>query len=233
MAKLNWISDLALKAAVSNLLKTATAAKNKAENKFGKNVIDPFSAIFEMAGFGMTYDEWIISEKSRQAQKTLQNVVGEFHQTLLGSCVGWKNMGKGNIIDLYSADKKIIAEVKNKYNTISGGKLADLYWSLEDAVTKKTSIYKRFTAYYVSIIPNKPERFDELFTPSDKEKGQKCPDNDLIREIDGASFYSLVTNEKNALENLYDVLPVVINEITGKNTLDKAKLKGLFKMAYG
>jgi hypothetical protein len=231
--KLSWINDIALKEAVSNLLEAAKGAKHKAENKFGKNVIDPFSAIFEMAGFGMTYEEWIISEKSRQAQKTLQNFVGEFHQTLLGSCNGWDNMGKGNIIDLHSSGEKVIAEVKNKFNTISGGKLADLYWSLESAVMNKTSIYKGFTAYYVSIIPDGAERFNKPFTPSDKEKGQKCPDNKLIRSIDGASFYSIVTGEENALENLFDALSVVIYEITGNNALDKTKLKNLFKMAYG
>ena len=192
-----------------------------------------FSAIFEMAGFGMTYEQWIVSEKARQAQKTLQNFVGEFHQTLLGSCQGWNNMGKGNIIDIHGPGAKVVAEIKNKFNTISGGKLADLYWSLESAIMNKTSIYKGFTAYYVSIIPDNPARFNKPFTPSDKEKGQRCPENKLIRQIDGASFYALVTGEVNALENLFDILPSVIYELSGNDVLDKVKLKNLFKMAYG
>jgi len=233
MPHLNWISDPVLTKAVSSLLATARAAKNKAEKMFGSNVIDPFSAIFEMAGFEMTYDEWIISEKSRQAQKTLQNFVGEFHQALLGSCTGWENMGRGNIIDLYNMNKNIVAEIKNKFNTISGGKLADLYWSLESAVMNKTSIYKEFTSYYVVIIPDSPERFDKPFTPSDKEKGQKCPKNELIRYMDGASFYDLVTGDQNALENLFDILPLVISEITKTDVLDKKRLKDLFQIAYG
>src|SRR5690606_6948457 len=109
-------------------------AKTMADINFGKNVVDPFSAIFEMIGFEMYFEDWRLSEKSRQAQKSLQNFVGEFHQTILGSCHGWKDMGKGNIIDLFSEDGRVIAEIKNKFNTISGGKLADLYWSLEPAV---------------------------------------------------------------------------------------------------
>ena len=233
MAKLNWISDEELIKSVTGLLSVARGAKTKAEKKFGKNVIDPFSAIFEMAGFEMSFTEWIESEKERQAQKTLQNFVGEFHQTLLGFCDGWSNMGKGKIIDLHSDEKKIVAEVKNKFNTISGGKLADLYWSLESAVMNKTSIYKGFTSYYVSIIPKEPNRFNKLFTPSDKEKGQKCPNNELIRHIDGASFYSLVTGENDALEKLFDALPVVISEITGRNIIDNRDVKRLFKLAYG
>ena len=230
--KLSWINDDELTKSVAGLLEIAKAAKTKVEEEPGKNVIDPFSAIFEMAGFGMSYDEWIKSEKARQAQKTLQNFVGEFHQNILGLCKGWDNMGKGKIIDLHSADKKIVAEIKNKYNTLSGGKLADLYKSLENLVMDKASMYKGFTAYYVSIIPDKPERFNKPFTPSDKEKGQKCTSNDAIRYIDGASFYSLVTGEHNALEKLFDTLPLIISSITGNTLIDNTDVKKLFKMAY-
>jgi hypothetical protein len=233
MSKLNWISDDDLTKAVQSILIKAKNAKMDATKNFGKNVVDPFSAIFEMAGFGMDYDNWVVSEEARQAQKTLQNFIGEFHQTILGSCTGWEDMLRGNIIDLVSRDNNIIAEVKNKHNTVSGGKLADLYISLESAVMNKTSIYKNFTAYFVNIIPDKPGRYNKLFTPSNKETGQKCPDNDLIRQIDGASFYTLVTGEINALQNLFGVLPAVISEISGVNPLEKDKLKLLFQAAYG
>jgi hypothetical protein len=233
MPKLSWISDDELQNSVAGLLEIATTAKANVDKKFGKNVIDPFSALFEMAGFSMSHEEWINSEKARQVQKTLQNFVGEFHQNLLGHCKGWDNMNRGNIIDLHSADRKIVAEVKNKFNTVSGGKLAELYWSLEDAVTNKFSKYKDFTAYYVSIISKSPGRFNKPFTPSDKAKGQKCPAHKLVRHIDGASFYSLVTGEKDALENLFDTLPVVISEITGNSVIDSKDVKKLFKLAYG
>jgi Eco47II restriction endonuclease len=233
MPKLSWISDANLDAAVTNLLKVAQQAKQTARSEFGRNVIDPFSAIFEMSGFNMSYDEWVKAEESRQAQKTLQNFIGGFHQTILGSCHGWVNMNTGNIIDLHNKRKKIIAEVKNKYNTVSGGKLADLYWSLESAVMNKTSVYKNYSAYHVSIIPSSPTKYNKEFTPSDKEKGQRCPFNPLIRQIDGASFYQIVTGDRKALENLFDVLPSVIADITQYDVLDRQKLKGLFKLAYG
>ncbi len=233
MPKLNWISDEDLIAAVEKLLLIAKTAKIEVSKKFGKNVVDPFSAIFEMAGFEMTYDNWIISEEARQAQKTLQNFIGEFHQNILGSCECWEDLKKGKIIDLLSNKHKIIAEVKNKYNTIPGGKLAELYLSLETAVMNKTSIYKNYTAYYVSIIPEKPEKYNKVFTPSNKETGNRCPENELIRHIDGASFYALVTGEENALANLYSILPTVISEITQISTLEQEKLNALFKLAYG
>jgi hypothetical protein len=233
MSKLNWISDDNLTKAVQSILIKAKSAKMDATKNFGKNVVDPFSAIFEMAGFGMDYDNWVISEEARQAQKTLQNSIGEFHQTILGSCANWEDKGKGSIVDLVNTKEKVIAEVKNKFNTVSGGRLADSYISLESAVMNKTSIYKNYTAYFVHIIPDKPTRYNKLFTPSNKEKGQKCPENDLIRQIDGASFYTLVTGEINALQNLFAALPLVISEISGANPLEKDKLKLLFQVAYG
>ena len=234
MAYLKWVSDKNLLSAVSHLLDKAEVAKAHAKDEFGKNVIDPFSALFEIAGFEIDYNNWLKSETSRQAQKTLQNHIGDFHQTILGFSSGWENMKTGNVMDLVSEKHKIIAEIKNKYNTISGGKLADLYHSLQAQVMPKSSKYKGFTAYYVAIIPKKPIRYNQMFTPSNKEEGEKCPANEKIREIDGASFYHLVTGQKNALEELFDVLPDVILDCSGGkfNIKDKVKLKKFFNTAY-
>ena len=232
MARLNWINDDVLKPIVDKLLKKSVAAKQNANKKFGKNVIDPFSALFEISGFEIDFDEWVLSETARQAQKTLQNHVGNFHQEILGACEGVRNLKTGSVIDLVLEEKKIVVELKNKYSTISGGKLAELYYSLESLVMPKSSVYKDYTAYYAMVIPKKTTRFDREFTPSDKNKGSKCPSNRLIREIDGASFYSLLTGEINALENLFDVLPIVISEITGKEPISKNKLKTFFDLAY-
>ena len=234
MPFLSWISDSDLKNEVMQLLIIAKGAKKAAVRNFGKNVIDPFAALFEISGFEIEYDTWIKSETTRQAQKTLQNHIGDFHQNILGYSVGWTNLKVGNVIDLVSQDNKIIAEVKNKYNTISGGKLSDLYYSLDKLISPKSSIYKGFTAFYVAVIPKNGIRFNKVFTPSDKDKGAKCPLNECIREIDGASFYSLVTGSESALEDLFDVLPLVIKDCSdGKYQIkDKKKLKEFFNLAY-
>lgn len=234
MSKLNWITDEHLFEAVQHLMTKASKAAEEVNNNFEKNVIDPFSAIFSMSGFQIDYDTWIKSEVARQSQKTLQNHIGEFHQNILGKVNNWRNMQTGSVIDLVSTDKKVIAEIKNKHNTISGGKLSDLYYSLENLVMPKASIYKGYTAYYVSIIPKKKNRFNNAFVPSDKEKGARCAINEFIREIDGASFYHLVTGEKNALSDLYNVLPEVIEDCTkGTYKIDQAdKLRAFFDSAF-
>ncbi len=233
MPRLTWIDDDNLYSAVKSLLNIAYSARAEAEEKFGKNVVDPFSAIFEMSGFGMNYEEWVKSEEARQVQKTLQNFIGEFHQTILGHCTDWENLKKGNIIDLVNTKTKVIAEIKNKHNTKTGGDLVTVYKVLEDFVMPKNSKYKGFTGYYVTIIPKRPKRFNIEFTPSDKAVGAKCTSNKLIRHIDGASFYELVTGEQNALRDLFTALPDVIQDISGIDQLDKDKLVILFNLAYG
>lgn len=234
MSFLNWISDENLKECVKHLLKTAKEAKAAREKDFGKNVIDPFSAIFEISGFDIDLDSWILSEKNRQAQKTLQNHIGDFHQKILGFCNGWENMKTGRDIDLVCHEKKIIAELKNKFNTVSGGKLVDIYNTLDSLVMPKNSIYKSYTAYYVAIIPKSKYRYDKEFTPSNKANGAKCSINAKIREIDGASFYDLVTGEKNSLEKLFTLLPKVIQTVSNGEVKikDFRKLRVFFDSAF-
>jgi len=239
MSYLTYISDEELTCIVKGVLDVAIERKKKAKAKFNKNVIDPFGSLFESAAFDVDHTTWKESEMIRQCQKTLQNHIGDLHQKILGHVVGWGDLGTGSVVDLINKDKQIIAEVKNKYSTVTGGKLADQYYSLERLVMPKASSYKGYTAYFVNIIPKKPELYDKAFEPSDKDKGSKCPKNEQIRIIDGNSFYALVTEQKNALEELYKVLPKVIEDIfensygkKGFKVKDKSKFAEYFDLAY-
>lgn len=235
MAYLKWISDQDLIDVTKKLLAKAKETLATVEKDINKNVVDPFSAIFQMGGFSISYDEWLIAEKTRQAQKSLQNHVGDFHQNVLGSVKGWKNQKTGNIIDLICEERKILAEVKNKHNTVTGGSLADLYKNMDSLVSPKNSNFKGYTAYYVTVIPKKPEPIDRPFTPSDRNRGQQCISNELIRVIDGASFYNLVTGDINALKDLFLVLPSVIEKLTDRkfNENEIKSVLSLFQSAYG
>jgi len=236
MPRLAFISDEDLEKAVENMLLQATHALKKVETKFDSNVIDPFAAVFEMAGFGLDEETWLVNERARKAQKTLSNHVGDFHQSVLGKVAGWANLGKGGGLDLLSKERKIIAEIKNKHNTVTGGKLVHVYTELDDCVMQKTSLYKDYTAYYVEIIPKKPRLYDVPFRPSDKAKGSRKPENVLIRKIDGYSFYNLVTGVDGALYQLFNVLPDVIQaskSVTNYQFHDFDFLKAFFKAAFG
>ncbi|MFD2034425.1 Eco47II family restriction endonuclease [Belliella marina] len=216
MQTLSWLSDDHLYNSVNRLLDIAEKSLKNSETQFNKNVLDPFSALFQISGFDISHEEWLIAEKTRQAQKSLQNHVGDFHQIILGKVDGWENLETGQIMDLVHKDRKIIAEIKNKYNTVKGSDLSGLYQAMENLVGYKHSSFKDFTAYYVTIIPRKPERINIPFTPSDKEKGVRFSINESIRLIDGASFYEIVTGDPDALFNLYKCLPKVIEDLKGK-----------------
>ncbi|GGH18092.1 Eco47II family restriction endonuclease [Sphingobacterium alkalisoli] len=235
MAYLNWISDEDLIEATKNLLDKAGMIKIAAEKNINKNVVDPFSSLFQIGGFGIGYEEWFIGEITRQAQKSLQNHVGDFHQNILGSVVGWDNKKTGSVIDLVNVDRMIIAEVKNKHNTVKGSDLVGVYDTLAEAVNRKMSVYKDFTAYYVTVIPPNTQRFNKPFTPSDNKKGQRREAIELVRAVDGASFYELVTGDHYALRNLFNILPTIITELTGKvfDNQEVRSLLSLFNGAYG
>ncbi len=237
MSYLSYISDENLISHIKYVLDKGRKRKHEAEKDFNKNVIDPFGALFEVAAFDLNHDMWKKSETIRQCQKILQNHVGCLHQNILGNIQGWKN--SNDMIDLECADQKIIAEIKNKYNTVTGGKLSDQYRTLKELIMPKKSAYYGYTAFFVNIIPKKPGRFCEPFTPSDNSTGEKCQENQNIKIIDGASFYALATGEENALMNFYNVLPTVIEDIfrneynnTNFEIYDKAEFSKYFTMAY-
>ena len=99
MAFLPFISDESFEKIVTELLAKAVEAKRKTDEKFDRNVIDPFAVLFEMAGFNLDNDAWLLNEKTRQAQKTLSNAIGSFHQKILGAIDGWQDLSTGGFID--------------------------------------------------------------------------------------------------------------------------------------
>ena len=241
MSSLSFITDQSLFACVDALLMKANAAQADAVKKFNKNVIDPFSPLFEMGGFNVPHKQWVKSELTRQSQKSVSNSVGVFHQSILGSVDNWEDLGTGGQVDLVNHEKQIIAEVKNKYNTVKGSDLKNVYNELDDLISRKASAYKDYKAYFVSIIPSRPTLYDIPFTPSDKERGKPCPENQNIRKIEGASFYHLVTGIEDALEQLFLALPKVIEarskslgyEFKQFSKQDEGALRDYFTLAYG
>lgn len=233
MSKLSFISDEALISEVKHLLIIASQAKSKSERDFTRNVIDPFAVLFEMSGFDVDEITWGKSEQNRQIQKTLQNHVGAFHQRILGSIAGWENTGSGGVIDLVSHQRKIIAEVKNKFNTVKGSDKVKIYDQLEMQVMTKGHQYKGYTAYYVEVVPQSVQHYDKEFTPSDNSQGEQRKPNPLIRQIDGYSFYGLVTGMPDALRQLFSVLPDVIEENSEYKFKNREFALAFFHKAFG
>src|SRR5437016_1859024 len=124
-------------------------------------------------------------ERNRQVQKTLQNCIGEFHQKVLGAIPGWEDMTVGNLIDVRCVQKRIVAELKNKYNTPKGSEKKSIYDNLKSEIEGG---HMGFTGYYVEIIPLSTKPYDLPFTPSDNVTHTRRPENPKIRVTDGKSF---------------------------------------------
>lgn len=198
-----------------------------------RNVVDPFSAIFDMARLGIDFDEWSELEKTRQAQKSMQNAVGYFHQHILGCVDGWEDPGAGGGVDAKSDKFKVIAEIKNKHNTMNSSSAAETYRKMERFLDGTATGYM---GYVVMVIPKNKQRFRRPFAPS--VAGQRLPIRNDLELVDGATFYEIVTGDKDALSKLYKCLPDAINMATGGNAAtvtaesNVSKLIDIFNRAF-
>ncbi|MFM6972490.1 MAG: Eco47II family restriction endonuclease, partial [Alphaproteobacteria bacterium] len=198
------------------IIKRLKKSAKSEEKDLHKNIIDPFSALFDASFNNLSISQWLNSEKIRQVQKSLQNEIGTFHQEVLGSIKDWKNLGTGEVIDIVNDEKKIIAEIKNKFNTTKGNHKIAIYDDLDSLLKEK---YVGYTAYYVAILAKK--KLIRSFTPSDNKTKKQRPENKRIIEIDGKSFYKIVTGDDDAIYKIYKAIPDILSEIL-KN--DKTKI---------
>ena len=225
-----YISDDLLLVYVKEVLAAAKVADTN-EN-IHKNVIDPFSALFDAMRQDIPLDKWLAQEKMRQTQKSLQNALGDFHHKVIGHMPGWEYLATGGGYDVKCVSKKIIAEIKNKFNTMNSGKSLEVYDTLSKYLDYDRT-HKNYTAYIVHIVPRAPEGYDRPFVPSDR--GTQRRERGDIRVIDGRSFYEKATGNANALRNLYLRLPDILAKITGSHpekTLNSPTFKELFERAY-
>ena len=127
-------------------------------------------------------------QQAESAIRGMSGALGEFHQSILGSVGGWENHDA--LYDLKSQDRRIVAEVKNKWNTMNASNRRQVETDLEASVR---SLRGDWTAYLVLVIPSKPQRYEK-------------PIGEKVIETDGASFYHLATGYPNAIHNLFDEL---------------------------
>ncbi|WP_395088986.1 Eco47II family restriction endonuclease [Armatimonas sp.] len=225
MPYLDFISDETFKRAVRKVIDVQNKANIKGENEIFANVVDPYSAIFESCFAKISYPEWIKLERSRQSQKSAQNSIGNFHEDILIGADGWEKITKdqpylneyeNTMLDIRNQKIKIVAEIKNKHNTIKGSSNADMYDTLNAWISNQD---EGFTAYLVHIIPDKGKPYDIPYTPA--KGGLKRPTNNSIRVIDGRSFYAKVFSLPNALDLIFEKLPEVINDVILETNSDK------------
>ncbi len=235
MSLLSWISDEDLLACVKTLADSAQRGAQKAQKNLSRNVLDPFSILFNTCLFERSHEEWQREEILRQQEKALSNALGLFHQKVCASVIGWEDPGAKQTFDLICPERKILAEMKNKYNTLNARGQSDVYKKLSGLVIPKSSLYFGYTAYLVQMITKPSMVGDHLYAPSDNDAGQKHPSHENIRCIDGRSFYALVTGVEDALDQLLQTIPAALERL-GVPKVDAATWEFVYKTyceAYG
>lgn len=228
MPFLPYISDENLLKHTGTLVNSVSKAQKRIDMNIYGSVIDPFSSMIDASTQDIEFAKWLEQEKARKAQKALQNALGDFHQNILGSVTGWVNAGQGGSYDVKNSEVKIIAEIKNKYNTLNSEGLLSVYDKLSSHLDYGDS---GFTAYYVAVLPKNSTPYNEPFTPVKKKVAR--PSRDDLRKVDGRTFYGIATGHENALDQLYDVLPVLLDQLefpVKKSNLEH--FKDLFDRAY-
>ncbi len=211
---LGFLNDQDLYDAVKGLVARVDAAVNEADPH--KNVIDPFSALFESGlVVGLNSNEWLGVERSRQVGKSLANAIGDFHQELIGKLPGWKSTGKsGGVVDLVheapfgERATPVMAELKNKFNTMNSSSAEALHSRFQDLL--KLPLYKGYTAVLIEVIPRKKGGSDTPWAPSGRGVVER------IRRVDAATIYKVSSGgQADAFGALFDALPRVLQDVCG------------------
>ena len=192
---LAWISDEKLSEEIVRLQQRTRRAWEYAEERRVRNVIDPFLSLVIASVFGIQDPKELVNiQNAESALRGLSNALGDFHQRILGNVDGWENHDAG--YDLECRARRIVAEVKNKWNTMNASNRYQVESDLRTAVRQKSGDW---TGYLVLMIPRRPQRYKK-----------SLPEGRNLFEIDGASFYHLVTGDPNAIHDLLDKLCDVI-----------------------
>jgi hypothetical protein len=210
-----FVSDQHFISCVSNLYTSYIETKSKVNlKKFYKNKIDVFKLIFDSKFNNIDEEELIDNEILRQVDKSVNNAVGTFHEELLGGVEGYQS-GRRLGFDLKAVDNSLFAEIKNKHNTMNSSSAESAFQKLASFADKfKCNCYlaqiwakNSFCNHWVSDINGKEYSHSRVYI------------------ISGDQFYSIITGEKDALYQVYNALPEVINDFliankkfTGKRT---------------
>ena len=189
MPRFNWIADDVLAAATSTFVDSIARGSEENRDRLRRNVLDPFLLASIAHTFGAeTVEEALDHAANSAAVGSIGNALGRFHQQVLGGADGWRDHDRG--FDLISDQRRLLAEVKNKHNTMNADGRRQVEDNLKAALRQRES---GWTAYLAIIIPKNPERYRTELAPN-------------LFEVDGASFYEIVSEQDNSLHNVLDYL---------------------------
>lgn len=207
---LKFISDEHLLKCIANLYQSYTKAKSKvSKKKFFSNKIDTFKLTFDAQFNNLPQDKLIETEILRQIDKSINNAIGTFHEGILGGINGFE-IGDKSGFDIKATDNTLFADVKNKHNTMNSSSAESLFQKL----AHYADTHKKAKCYWVQILAK--GSFNENWF---SETNGKEYSHSRVYKISGDQFYAVLSGQKDALYQLYKVLPRAINDYL--KTVDK------------
>lgn len=204
MTTLPWITDDEFDVAINNFISGTDRAIEKAAKNMVKNVIDPFSSLSLASTYGTRSAKQLKQfQTSVAATRAMDNPLGNFHHDVLSCVQGWeKNTG----YDLKNTERQMLAEIKNKHNTLNDKGRYRAVDTLKQAIKNEGHGWR---AYLVLVIPKKPVRYEKELSGASH-----------VYETDGASFYAMATGHDNALQDMFTALMQKLQEKRGSLSQD-------------
>jgi hypothetical protein len=174
---------------IVKVLLASSSVTNQA-TRAERNLVDPFAAALETVLNGYaSQKEWERAEVARRNQKSLMNYLGDAQQKIIGALPGCHSHPTGSghpDVSVVRDSQRLIAEVKNKHNTMNYNSSRETYDELSKHLSRPE--YKGFIALVVTLIAPASEPRIKHFAPGDK------PKRDDILIVSGRVFYAIATD---------------------------------------
>lgn len=203
MPYLNFISDQHLMTCIEEVYRKYQQANFNAKNNFNRNKVDVIKMAFDIEVYNVNYEQLVNMEVSRQADKSVSNAIGYFHQHILSGIDGLIDLGQGGGCDITNSTNTLFVEIKNKYNTMNSSSAESTYQKLQ----RYAEMYPDSTCYLLEIIASQSQ--DIHWQGTFNGKYYNHPN---VRRISADKFYELVTGQADAFRSLCNILPKAISD---------------------
>lgn len=198
----NFISDEHLLNCIDNLHQAYLRAKNNITKKsFYANKVDTIKLTFDAKFNGMDEEDLIQSEILRQIDKSINNSIGTFHEQVLGGITGYE-VGNLSGFDIKAVDNSLFAvfgteSIPSKISDAAFDKLALL-----------ANAHPKAMIYYV-LMDDFSTTNEKWITGNDEYKVS----HKRVYKVSLNQFYSLLTGQENAYNELVRTLPEAIQQV--------------------
>ncbi len=221
MWKIDFISEADFKQMVTDtIIRYQKNMRAYDLKEFNQNQIDPIKLLFDKIVYQNSWNEVIQREVWRQRDKSNNNDIGDFHQSLfqfIKGCEvpekGWdvifrRDAGKINLPECGEV-RSIYVEMKNKHNTMNSSSAGKIYTKMQKQLLEDDDC----ACFLVEAIAKKSQNITWKLKVDGKERS-----HNRIRRVSIDVFYALITGQRDAFFQICVALPQVIRDIVGNSS---------------